>query len=420
MKLRPLLTFLFAVLSSLGCSFRIQVERDAVEYNKAAERVQNEQLLLNIVRAAQRQPMTFTALTLIRGNIKGTVGANTMVPTGGAATDLYTTTPKLEYSSNPSFDVAVLDSQEFMKGIMTPVELKLIRHYWEQGWPKSMLLYLFIQKVEVIKKAAGVGKGDELLYTYKNYPPDHVQFDQFKSLVTTLVGHPDGPLIDITIRSQVEPLGPPLTVAAVSNLEQLVKTHEAKLSLKDLKNGTYQLERTRKEVVFSGVRPLTGLTYRPGNLLAEPLKEVPEIMGLTIAPQPQEQVQEPKGNPILKFYIRSPEAILYYLGEIVRSTAEGVRIRTSTGWDEGEYQPALIMTDNAPSPLFLARAGTRYEDAAVSVFYDGVRYIIPRNPETGRGVGRSTHCLQLLSQIYALHKSSKELPTTAATVLLGQ
>ena len=64
-------------LSTLaGCAIVDKYSERAVEYNLQAEKTQQQNLLLNIVRASLRRPMQFTGLTSITGNAQasGSIG----------------------------------------------------------------------------------------------------------------------------------------------------------------------------------------------------------------------------------------------------------------------------------------------------------------------------------------------------------
>lgn len=54
--------------------------------------------------------------------------------------------------------------------------------------------------------------------------------------------------------------------------------------------------------------------------------------------------------------------------------------------------------------------------AAVSVAHEGETYYIPRDKDER---GRSMHVLSLVSQIFALHQSSKELTGTTSVRVIG-
>src|SRR6185503_3403286 len=66
-------------------------------------------------------------------------------------------------SKNPTFSLAVLDTQEFMRGFLTPLGKDTLNYFWTQGWPRELLLYLLVQRVEIQEE----GKALQIL---RNYP----------------------------------------------------------------------------------------------------------------------------------------------------------------------------------------------------------------------------------------------------------
>ena len=126
------------------------IARNTTEYNLVAEKAGNEMLLLNIVRASKRRPMYFTSFGKLTGNMTVEVGTGINIPF-----DMFSEgsiAPSAGYEYSPLFDVAVMDTQEFTRGIMTPVPMSIIEYYRSQGWHPEMLLHLFIRRIELIDK----------------------------------------------------------------------------------------------------------------------------------------------------------------------------------------------------------------------------------------------------------------------------
>src|SRR5580704_4595818 len=72
-----------AVAELVSCTAVDKFSQHSVEYNLQAETIKNQNLLLNVVRAAYRRPMQFTDLSTITGQVSlsGTVGLS--LPFGG-------------------------------------------------------------------------------------------------------------------------------------------------------------------------------------------------------------------------------------------------------------------------------------------------------------------------------------------------
>src|SRR5262249_38405229 len=115
-----------------GCSSHRQLAVQAVGFNLTVAKAPNEMLLLNLIRAKDRLPMYMTGIASLSGNVSTALSAS--VPgaysySKGIGIDTITrsTTPSAgaAISANPSFSLAVLDTQEFMKGFLSPVNTDL-------------------------------------------------------------------------------------------------------------------------------------------------------------------------------------------------------------------------------------------------------------------------------------------------------
>jgi hypothetical protein len=105
--------------------------------------------------------------------------------------------------------------------------------------------------------------------------------------------------------------------------------------------------------------------------------------------------------------LRSPQAVLFYLGELTRpGVAVAIRGRQPS-------QP------ESTRRLFTLREAAACPRADVQVAYDGARWAIPR----GGGdcdPGRSMQSLALAAQLLALQQSARDLPATGTFRVVGQ
>ena len=135
------------LLASISaCSFWQKIAEHSLRYNETVEQVHNELLLLNILRSSRGLPMHFTALTAIKGNLSTAASNSAEAAIGGGKSNPLII-PSGEVSSNPTYDVAVLDSQKFMRGILSPVSMETVQLYWEHGWPRDLLFHLLVESV---------------------------------------------------------------------------------------------------------------------------------------------------------------------------------------------------------------------------------------------------------------------------------
>src|SRR6185369_10824310 len=208
-----------------GCAMlpKERIASSTTDYNLVVEKVQNEMLLLNVVRASKRRPMYFTGFNLLRGSLSynfQTGGIN--IPFGkiGAGLDgAYSIAPSVSYSTSPSFDLAVWDTKEFTTGIMTPVSMDTVYYYLVKlGWPKEMLLHLLVERIELYNN-------DKLSAKYENYPEDKAKFEAFQAKLRELLK------CRFVSRERYEPIGPKLKAGEMVDLKQLLDVHNAGLTL---------------------------------------------------------------------------------------------------------------------------------------------------------------------------------------------
>jgi hypothetical protein len=192
-----------ASLALAGCAIVDKYSDRAVEYNLQAEKTQQQNLLLNIIRASLRRPMQFTGLSSITGNATASGGmtggvtklfqtpltslANLPVTSGStviARSVTSTGSGTASLSGGQTFTVPVLDTQEFYQGILTPVSPQVVDYYVQQGFPPQLLFDLFILSVEVI--AADSPSCER--FVFRNSVRNELQFGQFQALADYLLG----------------------------------------------------------------------------------------------------------------------------------------------------------------------------------------------------------------------------------------
>jgi hypothetical protein len=108
------------------------------------------------------------------------------------------------------------------------------------------------------------------------------------------------------------------------------------------------------------------------------------------------------GTPVAPplIVLRSPDAVLYYLGEVLRKSGGTGESGLLKVWREGD--------PDVPS-----------RRAVVRTRFMGERYAILEEPEdaTGQPGGRSMQTLSFLQQLINLHKSAEELPVSSALMV---
>lgn len=421
-----------------SCSLSNTISNDSVDYNLALENAANRSILSNVLRAKDRKRLHFTALSQIRGQLKlqASASASALIPFGGGSDNKYSLSPSagLTYSTNPSFDVAVLDSQKFMQGILSPVKMQVLDHYWEQGWPREILLHMFIRKVEFSRnirmdniRIDNVPIKKKVFTQVVNFPENPAEMAAFQKFIRWLLARGLRPGRTLAISN----IGPPVSGSGI-DLEQLVKAAEQKFTVVHVA-GTknYRLQKKSTSIVFCiGLEPLSTLKKRkdvygaksdvidlgsrickrPKGLETE--SEGIASLGVAFGQDLQESVSLRDGTRVtvkipkdtqFVFYLRSIEGMIYYLGEITRTLElQGRKIEMIVG--------------DAPTSLFVLTTEDSASGFEVGVAYGDAIYGIPR---TVAQAGRSMHVLSLVGQLLALHKSADEIPSTRAVTIVG-
>jgi hypothetical protein len=377
-----------------GCAMlpKERMASSSTDYNLVVEKVQNEMLLLNIVRASKRRPMYFTGFNLLRGSLSYNFQpGNLTIPFGkiGAGLDgSYSIAPSVSYSTSPSFDLMVWDTKEFTEGIMTPVSVDTVYYYlYKLGWPREMLLHLLVERMELYSD-------DDRLEVYENDPDNREKFEKFQAKLRDLLK------CRFVGREKSKPIGPRLQAKDIHDLQQLIEVHKAGLVLNSVMDGNdeyYQLSSKKTEYFY--------------NCSAENKSEV-STYHISDAKSTDPISNHDKRE--YRFFFRSPEGIMYYLGEILRTEA-----------DKG-YMPMIQVCElKPPVPLFVVnKRSTSDNSSAVSVDYEGSKYSIPANPATGADTGcsgdRSMHVLTFVSQLIAGQRAGMNVPVTGAVTAVGR
>ncbi|HZL60007.1 MAG TPA: hypothetical protein VFC38_09945 [Stellaceae bacterium] len=340
-----------AILGSglAGCAIVDQFSGRAIEYNLQAEQANDQQLLLNVVRASQRRPLQFTGLQSITGTASASAGTTwtfpfgeaTHRPKGAVSPDSFVFTNSM--SGGPTFTVPVLDTQEFYQGILNPISLQIFDFYVEQNYPKELLFDLLVSQASVAWTEGGT-RHEKI---YRNTPSSDEELAQFHTLIEYLLAMG---LTTERIETTTD-FGPPieaarLTPSSSADMAQVLDSY-AQLSTAGIelaqqgKDKTYHLEKKKSgyRLCFtkgdsSAANEVTGLdenlfcgqfrkTQKNSNQGVE-INGNSELSGLSplferLGVNRMDGSGAPRAALVsLNISIRSTESIIYYLGEVVR------------------------------------------------------------------------------------------------------
>ena len=369
-----------------GCTTPGAMSNTALDYNETIARASDSQILLNIVRAAYRNPTHYSAISQVRDsrNLQGGASLNGSFPFGPDAAHSYSLSPGLSASGQlaPSFDVAPLDTRSAATGLLHPIESQIPATYWQQDWPKIVLLFMFVDDVrlnDAAKQACNLHfRGNRV----DNGAYSVAQFEKIRSVLkcleNALVVNTDSK--DTTFMHETQ-ISPDVLVKSLPELDK------ADIDVTEKSKGVYTVSKTKKTMKFA----LEFNIGRSGNKLA----------GFVYSGK----VKLPNAaQPAVSIDIRSVDGMVYYLGELVRLQVHEGRLMTyDTPW--------------GPEALFDVKFDQGADPARnITADFLGDRYAISRLPKDG---DRSLTVLALLSQLFALYREEKDLPKTSAVEVVG-
>lgn len=365
---------LAASIAFAGCATQYQIAEQSSKANRAVEDAQNQVLLLNVVRAYKQRPIYLTAISKVAGPIgTATPTAALSLPFGVDAPRAFNLSPTAR-ADVPNFDVAVLDTHNFMRGFLQPLAPATVKVYLDQGWPPHFLLSLFIRE---IRRPDGSAVTNEPLHA--------AAFEEFSADLKKLVYG-----CGLHIASRPVKIGPPLDAATVkANLGTLIAMQKDGMELREVSGRAFQLQKPNALPVFT----------------------VNRTCNMKLAVAGEDHAKSTAGRDEHVIVLRSTEAVLTYLGQLARAQLAG-----PGGVDAPRRVPRAWTSEDRAEAMFVVRRGDPAPGAAVvRVEYEGSVYYIPR----GEKAGRSMQALSLLAQLIGLHKNAAELPTTTSVRVIN-
>jgi hypothetical protein len=440
-KIVVLMVFITVLITS--CT-RQELSDRQIQFNVALQDQDNRQVLLNAVRASKRYPMYFTQTgTISSSGIADQSSIGLTLPFG-VHNGQYSVAPNLKLQEGLLIASNGLDTQEFFQGFLAPAKLSLVNYYLSYGWPQDLILYSFIREIDLtgeqvdeIKADVGkqCGKGVALLdcvnLPNKQLLGDHdsdnplqcerAAVDVFERSSET---RPSTAGVTRIINSPSDPCRFLEFQYIVALLDKLnIHTHEvvSKSTHDDGNTTTFTVGSVPVKMNSSSKE--TEYNLKIDDELNCAVSTTAATDTLHVAPSETTASPGCDSNGLPRVIVRSPEAIIFYMGELI--TAEEGR-KASNGWGgRQQFTPMVnISSSDVPDiqPLFIVRSGNPgAESAAVQVMLDehlnDNNYYIPRSDGEA---GQSMHLVSLVEQLLALQKKGSQLPTIPTVQVIGQ
>jgi len=413
-------------------------------------------------------------------------------------------------TGGPTFTVPVLDTQEFYQGILTPVPLQVIDFYLQEGLPAELIFDLFVSKVVVTRIDDGsctqftfenTVSSDLRFGQFQALADYLISSGLWAERISKATSY--GPALhpaskasagDLakTVEAYAKAAEAGLSLSKSKNGQYTVEKKSSEIRSCFMYYGGPFPDwlRAKDKSIFCGQfkpggsgaaadaggpqqceaknRGLVNYTSADQGVTANGLSE---FKGIALSPAFLQRIAElqkaamdsPEGKYIsdrdlfpvsafhnahvsFKFHTRSTEAILYYLGEIVRRqlTPEhgGTRMVQANTWLQygtfpntdcngtpdaaDNIQLSYLSHDPKLQPKF--KVNYRCDNIFVldqglvpghdvdSVFYAGANYSIPADRTRA---GRTAQVLEIVKQVLALNTSAKQLPSTTVISVVG-
>jgi len=145
LHLPALATVLVASIVS-GC-VNPAFEQRASDYNISMAKTAQEQVVLNILRAAYRKPLYFSTISSVDSREIGDFGLDVDVPIGPGAKGAELLSGIGLNDSTPRFTVSALMNASFMRSMLRPVELGLFERISSRNYDTELVMRLFVREI---------------------------------------------------------------------------------------------------------------------------------------------------------------------------------------------------------------------------------------------------------------------------------
>ena len=155
---RVLAVVLAIVMSGCGMSSGI-IKSEALDFGGIIEDTTNKLLVMNVLRARDKAPLHFADIPIVRESIQQSASFSLLQFTGRRlptqTTDALTAGGSIQFT--PSFEINHLHSKDFITGISSPIDPKVVKYWLDRGLDRRIALLLFFSAVEIIETRSAGG-----------------------------------------------------------------------------------------------------------------------------------------------------------------------------------------------------------------------------------------------------------------------
>ena len=398
-------------------------------YREVVESYSNDNILINIVRASQKMPVSFLDIPSIMGtgNVGASAGMSGVVygadpgsvagffqPWAGAqGLANYAPNVSMNVSGGYTFTQSSLDNATFMKPFLSPIEPQIVGFLTaNQAAPKSVLYSLVIESIDI------VNENKDVMLSFVN-DPGSKEYEQFQRALYILVAAgltveqvpfkmPMGPEMDeATMRASMGMFAS--AIASGVTVDEVVTPGRPKKFrlIRLMQQSRLCLNRTDGEVLF-------GKSLSPSMYCQQQFKrQVASRTATELAKLLQGSQDSTQKNLLINIKLRSTRNVFDFLGDIVSmQNAEKPTVVKIFNPDLLSGAGNVYIADYPPVPLFVVQKNQRLSNSFTSLSYRGDTYSLPV------GDGSFTRdVMVLLSQLLTLNKIAGSIPPSPSVLV---
>ena len=340
---RLILSGILCSLAVTGCFSPITLNRAVMTYDEAITDAISKQLLINIARAHQHQPIHFTGVSNIAATFDFRVNAGAVPALTGEASRALMPIFGGSVAENPTISIVPIEGEEFTKRLLTPFHETKFLLLLRQRYDIDLLLRLMAQELRITENGQEVA--------YRNTPADRTGYEIFRRVVTHLSAIQDQNHL------YAEPLvynrtwTIPADSVTAEGFQTLEKEYLVTYSRKD---NSYTLRKQiTGQILITNYDPATLSPDERARLIDETEEGRLNDVSFDIRPGHVGGEYPLKGD----FRLRSFNTILNFLGRSLEEDPEyhvDKDPRTPTVRDNPVHTMELLLSDGAPSGVDLS------------------------------------------------------------------
>lgn len=145
-----------------GCGVSPEVIKfDSLSFGEVIEDTTNKLLVVNVLRARDKAPLHFADIPVIRESMQqsSSIGFLNFWNWGPTppTTARDTRSGTLSFSTSPSFELTHLQSKDFITGISSPIDPKIVKYWLDRGLDRRIVLLLFFSAAEIVETGSESG-----------------------------------------------------------------------------------------------------------------------------------------------------------------------------------------------------------------------------------------------------------------------